>query len=175
MWSHCHLLSCFGFTFIQPFCTSCLEKILYHLLKSTNNTSINHECINTSMRPCFQFLWVLIYPHSHHLKYSCFLIVVFQWVQFSFSSVPQSCLTLCDPTDCSTPGFPIHQQFPELTQTHVHNFIFNLSVSLDQSKSIIDNVLLDLFFPHSANFCLSVGEFNLLLLKLITDKEGLLS
>ena len=28
--------------------------------------------------------------------------------------------TLCDPTDCSTPGFPVHHQLPELTQTHVH-------------------------------------------------------
>ena len=37
-----------------------------------------------------------------------------------FSSVAQSCLTLCDPTDCSTPGFPVHHQLPELTQIHVH-------------------------------------------------------
>ena len=35
-----------------------------------------------------------------------------------FSSDSQSCLTLCDPTDCSTPGFPVHHQLPELTQTH---------------------------------------------------------
>ena len=37
-----------------------------------------------------------------------------------FSSVAQSCLTLCDPMDCSTPGFPVHHQLPELTHTHVH-------------------------------------------------------
>ena len=37
-----------------------------------------------------------------------------------FSSVAQSCLTLCDPMDCSTPGFPVHHQLPELAQTHVH-------------------------------------------------------
>ena len=37
-----------------------------------------------------------------------------------FSSVAQSCLTLCDPMDCSTPGFPVHHQLLELTQTHVH-------------------------------------------------------
>ena len=34
-----------------------------------------------------------------------------------FSSVAQSCLTICDPMDCSMPGFPVHHQFPELTQT----------------------------------------------------------
>ena len=37
-----------------------------------------------------------------------------------FSSVIQLCLTLCDPMDCSMPGFPVHNQLPELTQTHVH-------------------------------------------------------
>ena len=37
-----------------------------------------------------------------------------------FSSVAQLCLTLCDPMDCSTPGFPVHHQLLELTQTHVH-------------------------------------------------------
>ena len=38
-----------------------------------------------------------------------------------FSSVTQWCLTLCDPMDCSTPGFPVHYQLPELAQTHVHH------------------------------------------------------
>ena len=37
-----------------------------------------------------------------------------------FSSVAQSCLTLCDPMNCSTPGFPVHHQLPEFTQTHIH-------------------------------------------------------
>ena len=41
-------------------------------------------------------------------------------VSFQFSSVTQSCPTLCDPMDCSTPGFPVHQQLPELTQSPVH-------------------------------------------------------
>ena len=36
-----------------------------------------------------------------------------------FSSVAQSCLSLCDPVDCSTPGLPVHHQLPEFTQTHV--------------------------------------------------------
>ena len=37
-----------------------------------------------------------------------------------FSSVTQSCPILCDPMDCSTPGFPVHQPLLELAQTHVH-------------------------------------------------------
>ena len=41
-------------------------------------------------------------------------------ISVQFSSITQSCLTLSDPMDCSTPGFPVHHQLPELTQTHVH-------------------------------------------------------
>ena len=37
-----------------------------------------------------------------------------------FSLVAQLCPTLCDPMDCSMPGFPVHHQLPEFTQTHVH-------------------------------------------------------
>ena len=39
---------------------------------------------------------------------------------FSFSSVAQLCLTLCNPMDCSTPGFSVHHQLLELAQTHIH-------------------------------------------------------
>ena len=44
------------------------------------------------------------------------------WVKFTvqFSSVAQSCPTLCDPMNRSTPGLPVHHQLPEFTQTHVH-------------------------------------------------------
>ena len=37
-----------------------------------------------------------------------------------FSSVAQSCPTLCNPMNRSTPGLPVHYHFPEFTQTHVH-------------------------------------------------------
>ena len=40
--------------------------------------------------------------------------------RFQFSSVAQSCPTLCDPMDCSTPRLSVHHQIPEPTQTHVH-------------------------------------------------------
>ena len=41
-------------------------------------------------------------------------------VGLQFSSVPQSCPTLCDPVNRSTPGLPVHHQLPEFTETHVH-------------------------------------------------------
>ena len=56
--------------------------------------------------------------------WECYFHVFFPGGQFSdfsqFSPVAQSCLTLCNPMDCSTPGFPVHHQLPELAQTHVH-------------------------------------------------------
>ena len=45
----------------------------------------------------------------------CVCVCVYQ-----FSSVAQLCVTLYDPVDCSTPGLPVHHQFPEIAQTHVH-------------------------------------------------------
>ena len=43
------------------------------------------------------------------------------WVSsVQFSSVAQSCPTLCDPMNCSTPGLPVHHQLPQFTQTHFH-------------------------------------------------------
>ena len=43
-----------------------------------------------------------------------------QFSSVQFSSVSQSCPTLCDPMNRSTPGLPVHHQLPEFTQTHVH-------------------------------------------------------
>ena len=51
-------------------------------------------------------------PNSMYTK------INFSTVQFS--SATQSCLTLCDPTNHSTPGLPVHHQLPEFTQIHVH-------------------------------------------------------
>ena len=41
-------------------------------------------------------------------------------VGVQFSSLAQSCPTLCDPMNCSTPGHPVHHQLQECTQNHVH-------------------------------------------------------
>ena len=42
------------------------------------------------------------------------------YMQSQFSSVVQSCRTLCNPMSCSMLGFPVYHQLPELAQTHVH-------------------------------------------------------
>ena len=61
----------------------------------------------------FFWLWGLWDPSLPTRNWTCT-----PWVQFS--SVAQSCPTLCDPMDYSTPGFPVHHQLPEPTQSHVH-------------------------------------------------------
>ena len=53
-----------------------------------------------------------VYCHSVYLTY--------MQSSVQFSSVAQSCPTLCDPMNRSTPGLPVHHQLPEFTQTHVH-------------------------------------------------------
>ena len=69
--------------------------------------------------------WLLI---KIRLFYAKMLIVILRATsnkimhQFSlvqFSSVAQSCPTLCNPMNCTTPGLPVHHQLPEFTQTHV--------------------------------------------------------
>ena len=48
------------------------------------------------------------------------MLLVIQFSSVQFNSVAQSCPTLCDPMNCSTPGLPVHHQLPEFIQTHVH-------------------------------------------------------
>ena len=69
-------------------------------------------------------------PHSSRMTLCVTLCPCFCPIRLSFTnvilssvlftSVAQLCPTLCDPIDYSMPGFPVHHQLPELTQTHVH-------------------------------------------------------
>ena len=59
-----------------------------------------------------------------------------------FSSVAQSCLTLWDPMDCSTPGFPVHHQLPELAQTHVQQVGYESDQPMPSNYLILCHPLL---------------------------------
>ena len=70
-----------------------------------------------------------LYPLSHQGSPNC---------KHHFSH--QSCLTLYDPMDCSTPGFTVYHQLPELIQTHVHrvvNAIQTISSSVIRFSSLL--------------------------------------
>ena len=68
-----------------------------------------------------------------------------------FSPVTLSCLTLCDLMDCSTPGFPVHHQLLELTQTHVHQ----VGDTIQPSHPISSPSLPTISFPALGSFPLS--------------------
>ena len=88
----------------------------------------------------------LIHPFIIHIC-NAFISSVIQ----SFSSVPQSCPTLCNPIDCSTPGFPVHHQLPELTQIHVHP----VNDEIQQSHPVIPFSSHLQSFPPSGSFPMS--------------------
>ena len=64
------------------------------------------------------FLLIYIYTHTH--THTHIYIYTRTYISVQFSSVAQSCLTLCDPMNSSTPGLPVHHHLPEFTQTHFH-------------------------------------------------------
>ena len=69
-----------------------------------------------------------------------------------FSSVAQSCSTLCGPMDCSMPDFPVHHQLSELTQIHVHC----ISDAIWPSHPLPTLLLLPpQYFPASVSFLMS--------------------
>ena len=72
-----------------------------------------------------------------------------------FSSVSQSCLTLCDLMDCSMPGLLVHHQLPEFTQTHVHRLgdtIQPLHTLSSTSPPVLNLSQHQGFFPMSQFF-----------------------
>ena len=81
--------------------------------------------IDVSDLPIWFFInWLLLIVININNICETHLIFIFSsyfsWWVVQFSSVAQSCPTLCDPMNCSTPGLPVHHQLPEFTQTHVH-------------------------------------------------------
>ena len=58
--------------------------------------------------------------HQGCILSPCLSNLYAEFSSVQFSSAAQLCLTLCNPMDCSTPGFPVHHQLQELSQIHVH-------------------------------------------------------
>ena len=58
-------------------------------------------------------------PYISFVRFILLLVLILLWT-VQFSSVAQSCPTLCNPMDCSMPGLPVQHHLLELTQTHVH-------------------------------------------------------
>ena len=86
-----------------------------------NDSEKGHVCILMYYLQGKQFLLVPVFKkHNVNSPHSCQYNVRVQFSSVPFSSVAQSCPTLCDPMNRSPPGLPVHHQLPEFTQTHVH-------------------------------------------------------
>ena len=89
-----------------------------------------------------------------------------------FSSVTQSCLTLCDPMNCSTPGLLVHHQLPEFTQTHVHRVYDAIQPSHplsspssyapnpSQHQGLFQWSTLHMMWPKNGSFSFSISPCN---------------
>ena len=88
---------------------------IFYLLKSYLHI-INMKFGDYTMFPTSLYQKLKLYQFSSSIQetFTINLLLV------QFSSVAQLCLILCNHMDCSTPGFPVHQQLAEFAQTHVH-------------------------------------------------------
>ena len=94
---HCFI---FYFHLLKQFSTLFLSYIFY----ATHSVQIDGKMITLKAFSRFSITSFFFFFHF----------------SLQFSSVTLSCPTLCDPMNRSTPGFPVHHQLPEFTQTHVH-------------------------------------------------------
>ena len=93
-----------------------MNKMPHQNWQTILTTWIWHYLMNAN-RWCILVIYLFIQFSSIH---SVFMVLACGFQCNQFSSVAQSCLTLCDPMDCSTPGLPVHHQLLEFAQTHVH-------------------------------------------------------
>ena len=96
---------------------SYLECLNSHGLQSCITSCTVPECC------CFIYsvLWFTKRGCQVEFPFYSHFVFTMGFVHIShFSSVAQSCPTLCNPMDCGTPSFPVHHQLPNLAQTHVH-------------------------------------------------------
>ena len=126
--NHCFVLSIYGsaFFFLIYSLVCCIFKIL-HRSVSYNIClflTIHLEYCPSSIpmllqlvKYCSFYGWVVfhcvcVYTHNNNICVCVYVLL--------FCSVAKSCLTLCNPIDCSAPGFPVFHCLPEFAQTHVH-------------------------------------------------------
>ena len=95
-----------------------LSKVLYAELQFISYFPDSTPGLNSAQKSLLNFSSIYIWKIWKWLVDLFFTTCPCYCIQFS--SVSQSCPTLCNPMNCSTPGLPVHHQIPEPTQTHVH-------------------------------------------------------
>ena len=122
-------------------------------------------CLDTFLKSWFS--WCSSRSHLYHLLHHC----------HHHCSVTQSCLTLCDPMDWSTPGFPVLYHLREFAQTHVHW----VGDAIQSSHPLLSLLLLPSVFPSIKVFsnelapCISWPKYWSFSLSLSNEYSGLIS
>ena len=93
--------------------------------------------VSYQLHSFLQEYFLSFYFSTHHI------ITHPRLFHLQFSSVTQSCPTLCNPMNCSMPGLPVHHQLPEFTETHVHQF----GDAIQPSHPLLSRFLLPSIFP----------------------------
>ena len=150
-----------------------LLSVRAHLLPWRGRCGVCEPCVHLSL-----LLYAALPPadpltgltQKWHLRLTEFYHLHLQSIQFS--SVTQSCPTLCDPMDCSAPGFPFHHQLLELAQTHVHRVCDAIqsshslsstsppAFSLSQHQGLFKWVSSSHQWPKYWNFSFSISPSN---------------
>ena len=128
-----------------------ISVLLLH--KMVHGSSDLNERKQKRLNPCRE-IWILLYKHKHH----SYAVVVLTRVEnlskktyiwrICHCSVAQSCLTICDPMDCSTPGFPVLHQLSELVRTYVHR----IGDAIQSSHPLLSLLFLPSIFPITRIF-----------------------
>ena len=121
----------------MPFAATWMSLAIFVLSK------VDHS--SYTWRTCIYLKSVELSIHTNYLTLSLFYMFI------HFCSLAQSCPTLCDPMNRSTPGFPAHHQLPEFTQTHVHS----VSDTIQPSHPLSSFLLLPSIFPSIRVFKMS--------------------
>ena len=100
-----------------------------------------------------KIIWEQLFSAFNDCMFS-FIELILTELSVHFRSVAQSCPTLCDPMNCSTPGLPVHHRLPELAQTHVHGVSDALQPSHPLPSPSTFNLCLQPF-PASGSFPMS--------------------
>ena len=90
--------------------------LVYGVSKESDMTELLNETNQRGKEYNYPYLELDLAPHFH-LELVLYYLKEVNNLKIQFSSVAQSCLSLCDPMDHSTAGLPVHHQLPECTQT----------------------------------------------------------
>ena len=93
---------------------------VFHSMVSSVFNSIINSSVLLDRVPSWIGLGLFIYLLPKSIPLALIPELILKEKEVQFSSVAQSCPTLCNPMNCSTPGLPVHHQLLESTQTHVH-------------------------------------------------------